>query len=133
MARGCAQAEPLFNQLANHPQKLRMHSHGGGAHQVDAALAGDGLRFDVEIVDHLHVIGDESDGDDGDVSAAIQPADHFGDVGFKPGLARRSAAALIDQPPIGDTDLSGDQAARFLKLLHDNRWSRPSRWARCAR
>ncbi len=41
-----------------------MHADRGGSQHVHAALAGDGLRFGVEIVDHFHVIGDESDGHD---------------------------------------------------------------------
>ena len=69
-----AQAEAFFDQLANHLQKLGMHADRGGAHHVHAALAGDGLRFGIEIVDHFHVIGDETDGHHNYVGAAIHLA-----------------------------------------------------------
>ena len=44
-------------------------------------------------------------------------ANHVANVRLKPGLARRSAAALIDQAPVTDSDLLRHQPARFLKLL----------------
>jgi hypothetical protein len=94
-----------------------MHPNRGGADQIHAALAGDVLRFGVEIVDHLHVVGHETDGHDHYVGAAIHFAKHVANVGLEPRLAGRSTAALINQAPIANAQTLGDQPARFVKLL----------------
>ena len=63
-----------------------MNAHRAGPQHVHATFVGDGLRFDVEIVDHFHVIGDEADGHYDYVGSALQPAQYVRDVGLEPGL-----------------------------------------------
>jgi hypothetical protein len=75
-----AQANAFLDQFSNHFQKFGMHSHRAGAHQIHAVLARDVSRFGVQIVDHFHVIGNESDGHNHHVGAAIHFAKHLADI-----------------------------------------------------
>ena len=57
-------------------------------------------RFDVEIPEHFHVIGQEADRHDDHVArraVGVQSAQRVADVGLEPGLSRRPAAALIGE------------------------------------
>jgi hypothetical protein len=95
-----------------------MRSHGGRSHEVETKPAGRLTGFHVEVVDDLHVIGDESDRYDDHVVGpkAAQLAEVLADVGAEPGHVRRPAPALVDDAVLRDPDSLGDQAGRLCKL-----------------
>ena len=77
-------------------------------------------RLDVEVVEHLHMVGDEADRRDDDVArrrgaAARQVVD---DVGLEPRHVRRPAAALVDELPVGAADAPRRRGGRLLQLIH---------------
>ena len=78
-----------------------MGAGGSRPDQPQAHPLGGLGRLDVQVVDHLHVIGDKADRDqDGRWRpGAGQVLKVLADVGAKPGLGRRPAAALVDQAP----------------------------------
>ena len=78
-----------------------MRADGAGADEIHAQRLGSLFCFRVEVVQHFHMIGDESDRDDDDVFGTLrgQLAKMIVDVGFEPGLRWRAAAALIDELP----------------------------------
>ena len=74
---------------------------GRADHRHVQVLAEPG-NLHVEIVDHFHVLGEESDRRHDDVAAAgiaAKGGQAVTDVGFQPGLFGGTAAALVDQVP----------------------------------
>ena len=59
------------DQLANHFHKCGMSARGRGAHHRDAEFTRDILRFEVEVVNDLHVVGHKTDRRDDDVLDAF--------------------------------------------------------------
>src|SRR5205085_7516583 len=108
----------LKNQLADHAYELRVRADGRRADHVEADLFGETARLGVEVVEHLHVVGDEADGGDDNVRRArlFQPAQVFADVRAEPGLRRRPGAALEDETPTGVGRAFGDEAAGLKQL-----------------
>ena len=105
-------------QLANHADELGVRADRGGAHQIEADLFRRLPRLGVEVVEHLHVVGDEADGRDDDIPHALllQRAQVVADVGFEPGLRGRPAAALEDESPARGARALGDEAAGLQQL-----------------
>ena len=66
----------------------------------------DGARVDVEIVEYLDMIAEESDRAHHDVATPMRFAISKGvfDIGLEPWIARRSAAALIGDTPVMRSD-----------------------------
>ena len=77
-----ALAHFLANQLANHAQELRMNTYGCGTNHVQAAFLGDEPGFGVEVVKHLHVIGNESYRHNYYGYACFQGAQDIADIGL---------------------------------------------------
>ena len=84
--------EAFADQLADHFDEVRVRADRRGADHVEAKLGGELLRLRVEIVFHLHVIGDEADGRDDHVLDAprSQLAQVIADVRFEPRLRGRA-------------------------------------------
>src|SRR5580704_15432686 len=70
----------------------------------------------VQIVDHLHMVRDEADWNNYDILAARSIPKHAANIGLQPGLASRTAAALVNQTPRIAAERMPDQAARFVEL-----------------
>ncbi len=74
-----------------------MAADRGGADHVQPQLVADGSGFDVEIVEHFDVVGEEADRHDHHVTRAggVFFRSSVANVRLEPGLLRRAAAALI--------------------------------------
>jgi hypothetical protein len=59
--------QPLLDQVADRGDERRVRTHGPGANDVEADLPGDLPGLDIEVVQHLHVVGDEAERGDDDV------------------------------------------------------------------
>src|SRR2546423_583079 len=75
----CAERAPLglrieafHDQLADHLDEVWMCTGGRGADHVETDLRGELLRFSIEIVSHLQVIGDEADRRDDDIRCTLR-------------------------------------------------------------
>ena len=118
VSRGDCGIEPLDDQLADHPHEARMIGHHVRSDHVDAQLVAQPRDFHVEVIDDFHVLRQETDRHDDDVSDALgwQLADAIADVRFEPRLRWRTAAALEGQVPSGTRPLSrwerGDRRKR---------------------
>ena len=68
-----------------------------GSQKTHAVIFGDFLGVDVEVIEHLDVIADKTDGRDDDFFAALggQFSNGVTDVGFEPGIGGFATAALI--------------------------------------
>ena len=78
-----------------------MRPRGPGAHEPEAERGRPLARLHVEVVDDLHVVGDEADRRHDDVGHPLRPervqvVEH---VGLEPRLSRGSAPALVDERP----------------------------------
>src|SRR5262245_40316243 len=107
-ARGII-GQALFDKLADHAYEAAVGADSGGADEIEAEVGGFLPGFGVEVVDYFEVVGDEADGDGDNVGRArllssrhrCDFSERVANVGAKPGLVRRAAAALIDEPPVG--------------------------------
>jgi hypothetical protein len=72
-----------------------MHAYGSRAHHVDTSLLTDRASFCVEIVQHFHVIRNETDRHEHDVRARLHLAQRVSNIRLEPWLIRRAAPALI--------------------------------------
>jgi hypothetical protein len=90
-----ALARAFANQLADHFQEQGVNADRRGADHLYSPGITDLAGFRIEIVEHFHVIGDETDRYDHDIGAGIHFAQHISDVGLQPRLAGGAAAALI--------------------------------------
>ena len=69
---------------------------------INGWVVREGAGFDVEVVEHFEVVGDEADGDEQqaiEVAGSVQLIDAVAHVGFEPRLLRGTAAALVDELP----------------------------------
>ena len=86
----------------------------GRAVEGQAVRFGPSGGFDVEVVQHLEVVGDESAGADdhpGDVGVRAELVDHLEDVGADPRLGCAACRLPGDLPVVtlGDADRRGDR------------------------
>ena len=93
-----------------------MRAGGRRANKVHSHLLRELLGFDVEIVNHLHVIRNKTDRRDNDIPHAFQLFKVVANIWTEPWLRRRTAAALINNFPVLDAECLGDQSPRFLEL-----------------
>ena len=86
-----------------------VHRLGAGHRQADITADPGGLV--VQVVQHLDVIADESDGteDGGPEAALVFTPQVRADVRFEPRIARPAATALVHQPPVADARFLRDQ------------------------
>ena len=112
-------AVALGDQVANHADEDRVGADGGRSHHLDPQLAAEVGRLGVEVVQHLHVVGDEADRCNHQLAAAasMEISDRVTDVGFQPGLGGRAAPALVDELPVCHAGLFRDEPAG-LRQLH---------------
>jgi hypothetical protein len=76
-----------------------MHAYRGRPHHGDTALVTNRARLGVEIVEHFHVVRDETDRHDHHLRARIHFAQHISHIRLEPRLIGRTAPALIHQAP----------------------------------
>ena len=93
--------EPFADQLTDHRDEGGVRADGRGANQVEAEVSRGLPRLGVEVVEHLHVVGDEADRRDYHVSRALrlQSPQVVEDVGFEPRLRGRPRTALEGEAP----------------------------------
>jgi undecaprenyl-diphosphatase len=115
-ARRAEQA--LFHELADGRDERRMRSDGRRAHEADAELVGDGTRLDVEVVEHLDVVREEPERGEHDVlDAPLRDGTKVvADVGLEPGHLRGTAAALVHDGVIRNSDALGHEPRRLGEL-----------------
>src|SRR5580704_1846112 len=107
----------LEDQLAYHQQELGVNADGCSANHVQAPLFSDGSGLRIQVVKHLHMIGNESDRYDYDRSARFQFTQNITDVGLEPRLAWRTTVTLIHQLPVSRSQTFRNQPAGFVELL----------------
>src|SRR5258708_33909147 len=61
----------LLDQFGDHADDGWVRAHCGGADHAHSHLVANRAGFDVEVVDHLHVIGEKTDGGDDSVRANL--------------------------------------------------------------
>src|SRR5436853_7940282 len=95
-----------------------MAADGAHADKIESKFATTVGGFGIEVEQDLHVIGDEADGNDGDVpsTARFELGQIIAHVGLKPRLSRRATAALIDELPIAPTYALRDEPAGLGEL-----------------
>ncbi len=109
------------NQLPDHGDEARVESDGRGPLDDQAELIGPGFGLGVEVVHHLHVVGDEADrsNDHGWGADLVLGVEMIKNVGFEPGNLRGAAAALEDERPLAvrvdpfAADSTGNPTARL--------------------
>ena len=89
----------------------------------DAVIFCDLFGLDVEVIEHLDMVANETDGRDDDIFATFggQFSNSVADVGFEPRIGRFAAAALIGERPAAVAQLISNQTSAGLKLLHVRR------------
>lgn len=109
---------PFTDQLHNHLQHPGIIAGGGGADVPQTDFRGVLPGLQVQIVEHLHMIGHKAEGrdHDGGDPVRLQGVEVIADVRIQPGHLGRSAAALIDQIPGGDFQPLGHQPRRLPEL-----------------
>lgn len=114
----------LQDQLADRGGEARVGAHGGrpAYGQAQFGCLGRGLR--VEVVEDLHVVGDEADGchDDRGDAGRVALLQVVADVGLQPRDVRGAGAGLVDElPGVVDAgalaDGVGDQPGHVQVLL----------------
>ena len=72
------------NQVTNHANEGRISADRGRSHHLNSQLTAEVSRLGVEVVQHLHVIGDKADRCDHQMAAAagMELADRVADVGL---------------------------------------------------
>ena len=107
--------EPFQDELPDGANEGGMRSHRPGANHRHVQRIGEAAGFGVEIVQDLHVIGNEAEWSNDDIlyALAVETLQVVEDVRFKPRLSRRPAAALKDEIPLSNSGAGGDQPACF--------------------
>lgn len=104
--------QAFLNEITKCRDKLRMAADGTGAGHRDAKFVAEVAGFVIEVVQHFHMIRQETDRrDHGRLAAvSVQRAECIADVRFEPRILRTAAAALIHELPSfrGPTNLLRD-------------------------
>src|SRR6185503_4044163 len=98
--------------------KRRMRSGGRGAYEFHPQSACELLRFDIEIVNDLHVVRNKTNRRDDDVPNAliVKLFQMVANVGTEPRLRRRTTAALVDNLPVLNIQRLRNQPCGFVEL-----------------
>src|SRR5699024_359909 len=112
---------PVFtHQIGDHRDERGVRARAQGSLITETALLGGLACLDVEVELDLHVVGDEPVRDDHDGGHTLvgQFLDAVVDVGLQPGLAGRTAAALVDDfVGVLAVEALHDQAGDGLELV----------------
>jgi len=104
-----ALGDALLDELADHADETGMRADGGGADEIEAEMGGLLSCFVVEVVENLHMVGDEADRDGDHVGGSAGASSsrrrrdfhqRIANIGAEPRLMGRAAAALINEPPV---------------------------------
>jgi len=109
---------PCLKHIRHHSDKRRMIVGATDTNEIYAQVGRDPFRFDVQIIQNLHMIADKPDGRDDDCpfTVASQLPNDVADVGFEPRIGRVAAAALVRQQPARVVQSIGDQACAGFEL-----------------
>ena len=93
--------DPLLDQLREHRHEPRMNPGDPGPDHGQAQLFRPGEGFLVEVVQHFDMVREEADGLDDHLldPLLLQGVEVLQDIRAKPGVARPSTPALVDERP----------------------------------
>ena len=108
----------MQNHIADHADQLWMRACRSGADHLHTKLITQRSRFRIKVIENFHVIGNKSDGTDNHAAYAggMLLAEIIANIGRKPRLSRRAAAALVNQRPVAHAASGGHTRAGFLEL-----------------
>jgi hypothetical protein len=107
-----AAVQAFQDQLSDHGNIIGVRAHGCRSNKIESDLIALLPQFHIQIVEDLHMIGDEADGRNHQVSnpSSAQIDGQIAHIRFQPGLMGRPTATLVGEMPVIPLDGLGDEA-----------------------